>query len=72
VASVLILATRLFKPKDDVELMDAPGGASVRGKVRSVDLMFTMIEEKHQDGSTSTIKVPNNLFFQKVIRVRDN
>lgn len=71
VASVLILATRLFRPRDDLELMDAPGGVSVRGTVRSVDLMFTVIEEKREDGSTALVKVPNNLFFQKVVRVRE-
>lgn len=70
VASVLILATRLFKPKDDIELMDTPGGVSVRGTVRSVDMMFTTIEEVRDDGATSVLKVPNNLFFQKVVRIR--
>jgi small-conductance mechanosensitive channel len=70
VASVLILATRLFKPKDDIELMDTPGGVSVRGTVRSVDMMFTTVEEVREDGTTTVLKVPNNLFFQKVVRIR--
>jgi small-conductance mechanosensitive channel len=70
VASVLILATRLFKPRDDIELMDTPGGVSVRGTVRSVDMMFTTVEERREDGTTALLKVPNNLFFQKVVRIR--
>ena len=70
VASVLILATRLFKPQDDIELMDTPGGVSVRGTVRSVDMMFTTVEEIREDGTTTLLKVPNNLFFQKVVRIR--
>lgn len=70
VASVLIVATRLFKPNDDVEVIDVPGGNSVRGTVRSVDMMFTTLEETREDGTTSTLRVPNNLFFQKVIRIR--
>lgn len=71
VASVLILATRLFKPKDDIELMDTPGGVSVRGTVRAVDMMFTTVEERREDGTTAVLKVPNNLFFQKVVRIRE-
>ena len=70
VASALILATRLFRPKDDIELMDTPGGVSVRGTVRTVDMMFTTIEERREDGTTAVLKVPNNLFFQKVVRIR--
>lgn len=70
VASVLILATRLFKPKDTIELMDTPGGTSVRGTVRAVDMMFTTVEEVREDGTTAVLKVPNNLFFQKVVRIR--
>lgn len=70
VASVLILATRVFKPKDDIELMDTVGGVSVRGTVRSVDMMFTTVEERREDGTTAMLKVPNNLFFQKVVRIR--
>lgn len=70
VASVFILATRLFKPKDNIELMDTPGGTSVRGTVRSVDMMFTTVEEVREDGTTTLLKVPNNLFFQKVVRIR--
>jgi small-conductance mechanosensitive channel len=70
VASVLILATRVFKPKDDIELMDTPGGVSVRGTVHSVDMMFTTVEERREDGTTAMLKVPNNLFFQKVVRIR--
>ncbi len=70
VASILILANKLFKVDQDVEVMEAPGGSSVRGKVRSIEIMFTVIEEKHEDGGVSLVKVPNNVFFQKLTRVR--
>lgn len=70
VASVLIFATNLFKLNDDVELMDTPGGNAVRGKVLSVDMMFTIVEETRTDGTRAQVKIPNNLFFQKITRVR--
>lgn len=70
IASVLIFATNLFKLNDDVELMDAPGGNAVRGKVLSVDMMFTIVEETRDDGTRAKVKIPNNLFFQKITRVR--
>lgn len=68
VSSLLILGARLFRPRDEIELLDV-GGNGIRGKVLSVDLMFTLVEEQRSDGRDAVIKVPNNLFFQKVMRV---
>lgn len=69
VASFLIIGARLFRPRDAIEMLDV-GGGSVRGEVHAVDLLFTRIEERHPDGRTTMLKIPNNLFFQKVVRVR--
>lgn len=68
VASFLIIGARLFRPRDVIEVLDI-GGGSVRGEVHSVDLLFTLIKEQHPDGRSTMLKIPNNLFFQKVLRV---
>jgi small-conductance mechanosensitive channel len=68
VSSLLILGARLFRPRDEIEVLDV-GGAGIRGRVLSVDLMFTLVEEQRGDGRQAVLKVPNNLFFQKVLRV---
>jgi small-conductance mechanosensitive channel len=68
VASLLILGSRLFKPRDEVELVD--GGNSVRGRVSAINLMFTVLEEQHAEGPPTQLKIPTNPFFQKVLRVR--
>ena len=68
VASLLIIGARLFRPRDSIEVLDV-GGGSVRGEVDSVDLLFTVVKERHPDGRSTMLKIPNNLFFQKVLRV---
>jgi small-conductance mechanosensitive channel len=68
VSSFLILSSRLFKPRDEIEVLDI-GGGSIKGRVRSIDLMFTIVEESNANGGYARIKIPNNIFFQKVMRV---
>jgi small-conductance mechanosensitive channel len=56
----------LFKPfavGDEVELM---GGDGVKGKVVDLSLLFTTLEV----GPDETVLVPNNLFFQRIVRRR--
>lgn len=61
-ATVLILLVRPFNVGDRIEFM----GEQTRGEVHSIGSMFTTLldEEGH------LIQVPNNAFFQKVIRRR--
>jgi small-conductance mechanosensitive channel len=58
----VILLTRPFAVGDDVEFV----GESVQGRV--VDLNFVYTTLRATDGST--LQVPNNLFFQKVLKRR--
>jgi len=59
-AMILIFVVRPFEIDDYVEFI----GEKTRGRVRSVGLMFTTLED--DDGTF--VQVPNNIFFQKVLR----
>ena len=37
-------------------------------KVVNLNPIFTFLEEENDDGYSSTVHVPNNIFFQKSIR----
>lgn len=68
--SVLIVVFAPFKIGDEVEIQD-PGAAIVmRGKVRSINLIFTTLEpmEEVTEKTGMIIRVPNNVFFQKYLR----
>jgi small-conductance mechanosensitive channel len=58
----VILVTRPFAIGDDVEFVGDP----VRGRV--VDLNFIYTTLRTDDGGT--LQIPNNLFFQKVLKRR--
>lgn len=60
--TLVILITRPFAIGDHVEFAGEP----VNGRVVDLNFFFTTLES--EDGSTA--QVPNNLFFQKVIKRR--
>ena len=68
--SLLIFTTRLFRLNDLVELIETYDKPGLKGRVVDINLIFTTLEET----STSTepagtmLRIPNNLFFQRVLR----
>jgi small-conductance mechanosensitive channel len=58
--SVVLMITRPFDVGDTIELP----GDDIRGKVIDFDLIYTTL----RDTDGSLLQVPNNLFFQKIIR----
>lgn len=72
-AAVLVLILRPFRIGDTVELMD-PTGEPMGGKVTDMNLMFTTLTLPPQEGDSPDqpmlLNVPNNLFFQRVLRTR--
>lgn len=60
----LLILIKPFLVDDVVELMEIAGESNVKGRVVDLNLIFTTL--KTEDGDE--IKIPNNLFFQKVIR----
>ena len=72
-AAVLILILRPFRVGDNVELLD-PSGEPMGGKLADMNLMFTTLTlppvEGDLDDRSAVLNVPNNLLFQRVLRIR--
>jgi small-conductance mechanosensitive channel len=60
--TVLILLVRPFSVGDEIEFV----GEATKGRVRDLNLIYTTLTA--EDGAD--IQVPNNLFFQKVLKRR--
>lgn len=72
-AAVLVLVFRPFRLGDTVELLE-PSGEPMKGRVTDMNLMFTTLTVPNAEGDTNPrpllLNVPNNLFFQRVLRIR--
>ncbi|GBC60171.1 hypothetical protein DENIS_1116 [Desulfonema ishimotonii] len=69
--TLVLLIFHPFRIGDEVEIIDPVMTAGMRGKVRNINLMFTTLQEN--SGPSQEIMyvyVPNNLFFQKIIRCK--
>lgn len=76
--TILLLILRPFLIGDKIELFDlASPDKPISGVVININMIYTSIRESSARGvkgknSISIIKVPNNFFFQKIIRVYSN
>lgn len=67
--SLLLIIFRPFQIGDEIEITEAYGGTSLRGKVIKFNVMYTTLLEMREAEQFET-SVPNNIFFQKAIRKR--
>lgn len=72
-AALLLLTFRPFRLGDTVELVE-PAGTAVGGRVVDINLMYTTLSvepaENDPTEAPRLLHIPNNLFFQKVVRTR--
>ncbi|MBE0622417.1 MAG: mechanosensitive ion channel family protein [Burkholderiales bacterium] len=72
-AALLLLTFRPFRLGDTVELVE-PAGTGVGGRVVDINLMYTILSvppaEKEPTEAPQLLHIPNNLFFQKIVRTR--
>ncbi len=72
-SALLVLIIRPFRVGDNVELLD-PSGEPMGGKVVDMNLMFTTLALPPTEGDSTdrpaVLNVPNNLLFQRVLRIR--
>lgn len=61
--TMVIMMTRTFELGDEIEFTDPAG---VRGKVVNLNFVYTTLRD--EDGRL--VQVPNNMFFQKIIKRR--
>jgi len=66
--TVLILTTRPFRLYDHIEVLENGEKAGLKGRVIDVNLVYTTLQETHETGADTVLRVPNNLFFQRTVR----
>lgn len=65
----LLLIFQPFKIGDEIEILEPTATKGLRGKVKNLNMMYTVLEEKVPNQRTiREIRIPNNMFFQKSIR----
>ena len=68
--SIMLIVFKPFRIGDHIELVDSAGGPNVTGRVSDLTLMYVILHEKLEDGTEQLVQIPNNLFFQKLVRRR--
>ncbi|MBD9483058.1 mechanosensitive ion channel family protein [Pseudomonas sp. PDM14] len=66
--ALLIFSMGPFRLGDTVELLDGADKPGVKGRVLSVNLFYTTLEDLSEGASGAMVQVPNSLFFQKSVR----
>lgn len=66
--AVLLLITRPFRLYDHIELLDGNEGRGPGGQVVDMNLISVILRETREDGAAANLRVPNNLFFQRIVR----
>lgn len=71
--AALIYITRPFRLHDRIEILENGDKAGLGGEVLDINPIYTTLQETSAadaSGQPSRLKVPNSLFFQRIIRVR--
>jgi len=65
----LLVMTRPFRLHDIVEIVESGDKPGFKGQVIDVNVIYTTLKEFTPDGEpASVLRVPNSLFFQRVLR----
>jgi len=67
--SILMIIFPPFRIGDNIEVQEPSNEFCIRGKVDSINMMFTTLLTLNADGEPeSVIRIPNSIFFQKYVR----
>lgn len=66
--ALLILTTRPFRLHDRIELLENGDKPGLAGEVIDINLVYTSLREYSGDHAGKVLRVPNSLFFQRVVR----
>lgn len=67
--TLMLLLFRPFRVGDEIEIIDPAMTAGMKGRVRNINMIFTSLrEETEEPDEFVEIQIPNNLFFQKIIK----
>jgi len=69
-AALLIVGTRHYRTGQEVEFITPQGGSGCRGRVATINLWTTWLEEvKDSEPTGALIKIPNNVVMQQTLRI---
>ena len=68
--SLMLVIFKPFRIGDTIEIVETAAGPNVAGRVTDLTLMYVVLREEQADGTVQMVQVPNNLFFQKLVRRR--
>ncbi len=67
--SILMIIFPPFRIGDHIEIQEPSNEFFVRGKVNSINMMFTTLATLDDEGDiVSLTRIPNSIFFQKYVR----
>lgn len=66
--AVLMLITRPFRLNDHIEVLDGSEARGLGGQVVDMNLICVILRETREDGAEAHLRVPNSLFFQRIVR----
>lgn len=66
--SLLIFTVRPFRLFDHVELLENGETPGLKGRVIDINLIYTTLEENAPGHTDTVLRVPNSLFFQRILR----
>ncbi|MBX3133512.1 MAG: mechanosensitive ion channel family protein [Gemmatimonadaceae bacterium] len=67
--SMLIFSTEPFRLGDHVEILENGEKPGLKGRVTDINLIYTTLQEVGAGvGEDRTLRVPNNMFFQRILR----
>lgn len=69
--TLMLIIFRPFQIGDKIEIVDPAMTAGVKGRVKNINMLFTtLIETTDKPGDVWKTHIPNNLFFQKIVRCK--
>ncbi|MVW73830.1 mechanosensitive ion channel family protein [Pseudomonas xionganensis] len=66
--ALLIFTMGPFRLGDTVEVIESADKPGVKGRVLSINLFYTTLEDVSEEAAGALLQVPNSLFFQKSVR----
>lgn len=70
-ATFLLLIFQPFRIGDEIQILDPSSEIGQQGKVVDFTLIFTILDQVDpKTGNEYVVQIPNNMFFQKVIRCK--
>ena len=66
--ALLIFTMGPFRLGDTVEVIESADKPGVKGKVISINLFYTTLQDLSEEAVGAVLQVPNSLFFQRSVR----